>query len=447
MSTFVTKLEKAAEEAMAHPHVPPVRVAPDPPHHLGGAAPVPLTYSAGLPVVVRTMVDHAALERALQKVGATVPAGGSAQLVALAEEMLDGRSLDGLAAAARKEIATALRDKLVRMAPGTAKRQRDLVAEAKALFSAKNSSAVLVATADAWGGTWVYFHDGSPTAPVIWGEAFVPHRPGTRVPSERPDLKMGGLSGTPTWRTASGKFVSKPPALPTKPVVVPSGLDPQALAQAPEAVLDEMARAQRAACEAAEQQSRPITLISAAPGTRRAGSRIFSIEEKYPSQPGGTWDKCTVAEGVTGPETIRMSETEMDRVLPRIGLLTDDPELLGMARMHLFGPIFGDETLAGLAYGPHGAANLLASGYAEGFARFDARRAGRINVKAGTPVRVSQYVKYRTIKGQGRYPFVVSVKYEYTLESGARVAAVIDISPTGIVTFHVEGAGQVRIPR
>lgn len=41
----------------------------------------------------------------------------------------------------------------------------------------------------------------------------------------------------------------------------------------------------------------------------------------------------------------------MDKVLPKIGDLTDDPRLQGMARMHVFGPIFGDETLAGLAYG------------------------------------------------------------------------------------------------
>lgn len=438
MSAFVTKLEKAAEEAFSHPRVPSVKVAPEPPRHLGGAAPAPPTLVGRLPVAVRTVVDHAALERALEMVGAAVPAGDSAKLVALAEEMLAGRTLEVLAAAERQKLVVALRGELVRLAPGTAQRRRDLLTQAKALFSAESSSAVIVSTAPARGGTWVYFHDGSPTAPMIWGESFVPHGPGTRVPSERPDPKMAGLLGTPSWRTASGKIVKQPPALPAKPVVVPSGLDPQALARAPEAVLDEMARAQKTALEAAGHQSRPITLISAAPGTRRAGGRISSIQRKYPSQPGGAWDECTIAEGVPGPEIRRMSDTEMDRVLPRIGQLTSDPQLSGMARMHVFGPIFGDETLAGLAYGPHQTANLLASGYTEGFARFDAKRTGRFNVKAGTPVRVSQYVKYRPIKGQGRYPFVVSVKYEYTLESGVRAVAVIEVSPTGSVTFYVE---------
>ena len=148
-----------------------------------------------------------------------------------------------------------------------------------------------------------------------------------------------------------------------------------------------------------------------------------------------------VAEGVTGPEVARMPDTEMDKVLPEIGKLTNAPEFQGMARMHVFGPIFGDETLAGVAYGPHKAANLLASGNTEGFARFDAKRAGLLNVKAGTPVKVSQYVKYRPVKGTkaGRYPFVVSVKYQYTLESGEFLTAVIDISSTGEVKFFIDG--------
>ena len=112
-----------------------------------------------------------------------------------------------------------------------------------------------------------------------------------------------------------------------------------------------------------------------------------------------------------------------------------------MARMHAYGPVFGDETLAGAAYGPHKTANLLALGNTEAFARFGAKGAGRLNVKAGTPVKVSQYVKYRYVKGtkNGRYPFVVSVKYQYTLESGELVTAVIDISPKGEVTFFIDG--------
>jgi hypothetical protein len=108
--------------------------------------------------------------------------------------------------------------------------------------------------------------------------------------------------------------------------------------------------------------------------------------------------------------------------------------------MHVFGPIFGDEALAGIAFGPQKAANLLALGTTEAFARFGAKGAGRLNVKAGTPVKVFQYVKYRYVKGPkaGRYPFVRTVKYQYTVESGELVTAVIDISPKGEVTFFID---------
>ncbi|MFG1647385.1 hypothetical protein ACGFMK_44495 [Amycolatopsis sp. NPDC049252] len=388
---------------------------------------------------MRTVVDHAALERALEDVGAALPAGDSARLVAIAEEKLAGRAVEALGAGERRQLLDALREELVKMSPGAAQRQRELLAEAKEMFSAEHGSSVVVSTTPAKGGTWVFFHDGSPTSPVIWGESFFPREPGTPVPVIRPNPKKAGLTGRPTWRTASGTFVTKPPPLPAKPVTIPSGLDAEALEKAPDAVLSEVARARKAAVEAAEKQGMPVKL-TAAPGTRRAGGRIATITKVYPTVPGGAWDECVVAEGVTGPEVARMPEAEMDKVLPRIGTLTDAPDLQGMARMHVYGPIFGDETLAGLAYGPHEAANLLASGSTEGFARVGAKQTGRLNVKAGTPVTVSQYVKYRPVKGSpaGRYPFVVSVKYEYTLESGSRAVAVIDISPRGEVTFHLD---------
>ena len=271
------------------------------------------------------------------------------------------------------------------------------------------------------GGTWVFFHSSSPTSPVVWGEAFVPNKPGIPVPAKRPDLKRAGVTGTPRWRTSSGKYVSTPPPLPDKPAAIPSGLSPQTLDAAPALILDELARARTAAVEAAQRQAAPVKIFSLAPGTRRAGSRIGRIEKFVPSQPGGAWDELWVVEGVTGPEIARMPESEMDKVLPEIGKLTKAPEFQGMARMHVFGPIFGDETLAGLAFGPHETANLLASGNTEGFARAGVKGAGRLNVKAATPVTVSQYVKYRTVPGSkaGRYPFVVSVKYRYTLEGAS----------------------------
>jgi hypothetical protein len=441
MTDFTTKLEHAAEDAAKHISPPKPKIGPEPLHHSEVDVPSSPHLAGDLPVTARTVIDYAALERTLERGGARVPTGDSARLIALAEERLAGRAVEALSTVERDALDDALRRELVRLSPGAARRQQQLLEEAKAMFRADTGSGVVTSMASAPGGTWVFFHSPSPTSPVIWGESFVPTKTGAPVPKSRPDLKKAGITGTPTWRNSVGKVVSTPPPLPAKPTRMPSGLDPQALEEAPGLILDELARARSAAIEAAQRQAAPVKLYSLAPGTRHAGDRIRLIEKFAPSGPGGTWDELVVVEGVTGPEAPRMPDSEMNKVLPEIGKLTDAPELQGMARMHVFGPIFGDETLAGLAFGPHETANLLASGHTEGFARFGAKGTGRLNVKAGTPVKVSQYVKYRAIKGTkaGRYPFVVSVKYEYTLESGALVTAVIDISPTGEVKFFIDG--------
>jgi hypothetical protein len=436
-SKFVRELEQAAKKAATETHIPKVKIAPEPPIHSGGRV-VGAIRESGLPVAFRSVVDHAALERSLERIGAAVPTGDSSRLVVLAERQLKGRAVEALSTVERQALEEALRAELVRLAPSTNQRRQELLNEAKTLFSAQYRSDVVVATAPAQGGTWVFFHDGSRTAPTVFGESFFPSVPGAPVPVKRPDPRRAGLGGNITWRTSTGRLVAEPPPLPVKAVMLPSGLAPEALEKAPDAVLEEVARARRVALEAAERQAVPVA-VRAAPGTRRSGGRIASIVKRTPTEIGGVFDECIIVEGVTGPERPRLLESEMDKVLPSIGKVTDDPELQGMARMHVFGPIFGDETLAGLAYGPHEAANLLASGSTEGFVRADAKRLGRLNVKAGTPVTVTQWVKYRPIKGSkaGRYPFVVAVKYEYTLESGARVQAVIEVSPSGEVTFGV----------
>ena len=443
MSTgFTTKLEHAAEDSVKKVAVPKKKVGPDPPHssHVGSSSQALI--DADLPLTARTFVDHPALERALEKGGVRVPSGDSARLIDLAEEWLAGRTLDALKTAERDALENALRQELVKLSTGVKRRQKDLLKDLKEMFSVDIESKVNMSMTSVQGGTWVFFHSPSSTKPVILSEAFVPNKAGAAMPKSRPSFKDAGITGTPTWKDAAGRISSTPPSLPARPTKMPSGLTPPTLDQAPALILEELARARNAAVQAAERQAAPIKLVRLAPGTRHAGDRISRIEKFAPSQPGGEWDELFVVEGVTGQEISRMPNAEMDKVLPEIGTLTNDPQLKGkMARMHVFGPIFGDETLAGVAFGPHEEANLLAMGNTEAFARFGAKGAGRVNVKAGTPVKVSQYVKYRPIKGakNGRYPFVVSVKYQYTLESGELVTAVINISPKGEVTFFIDG--------
>ncbi len=83
-------LERAAGDAVKHLPPPKVKVGPEPPHNAG--ADVPLPHGAGLdtPVAIRTVVDHAALERKLEQAGARVSSGDSAPLVVLDITGLEG---------------------------------------------------------------------------------------------------------------------------------------------------------------------------------------------------------------------------------------------------------------------------------------------------------------------------------------------------------------------
>lgn len=434
---FKDKLVQAAEQAAEHP---PVCRAPHS-TRLPQAAPMPTAALArdALPLRVRSLVDHPALARSLERLGAGAAAGNVARLVALAEEMLEGRAVASLSAAQRSRIVDALRAELVESALSTAQRREQLMREVKRLFPSGAGAGVKLRTVPVDGGDWIFYWSESAGTPVIWGESFFPVHVGAPVPSRPTWTRRFGRR--PRWRTADGTLVDEPPPLPPRPVSTPSGLAPGALDEAPEAVLDEMSRAHAAAVESARRLVRPVPLRGS-PSARRAGQHIASIVETWnPGKSAGrAWDRKVVVEGITRPEAARLPPEAMDAVLPPISALTDDPDLLGMARMHVFGPIFGDETLVGLAYGPHEAANLLASSWTEGFVRFDAKRLGMANVKAGTPVTVTQYIRDRPIKGvPGRHPFVVSVKYEYTLEDGGLWTAGFDVSPTGQVSVWSQG--------
>jgi hypothetical protein len=372
-------------------------------------------------------VDHRALEQALERAQAKIGAGSSARLVSLVEHGLAGRALDGLPAAERAQLVESLRQELVRLCPGAQKRQHEFREQLRQTPRIDVDPDVRRSTVTVAGGTWIFWHSASPTAPVILGEGFAPTRLGNAVPKSRPPPAAAGIAGRPRWRRTDGAIVDAPPPLPMRPALAASGLSRQALEMAPELVLAEFARAGRAAAAVAARARKPLPFKSTS-DHRRTGDRITRIEHYAPGVAGGEWDELIVISGVTGPDTARLPASELDRVLPPAGELP--AEFAGYARMHAWGPIFGDETLAGLAYGPHVAVNLLQKNTLEGFGFWDAKRAAKLNVKAGMPVKVSQYVKYRPVAGVQR-PFVRTVRYDFTLEDGTIYTAVLDVPREG----------------
>lgn len=431
MTGFAGRLEDAAEDAVRHTSPPKIKIGPDPPS--SGVAHAAPAHVLDLPVSVRPHVDHRALEQALERAAARVDTGDSARLVALVEKKLAGRAVDALTTAERGALVESLRQELVRLCPGVEKRQKQFREQLRIASRIDIGSDVRRSTVTASGGTWVFWHSSSPISPVILGEGFVPTHRGNPIPTVRPAPMAAGISGQPRWRRRDGVIVDAPPPLPAQPTLATTGLSQEALEKAPDLVLEEFARARKSALAVAERELRPLPFKTSGVH-RRTGTRITSIESYAPAVPGGEWNELTVITGVVGPDTTRLPDSALDEVLAPARHLP--PELAGYARMHAWGPIFGDETLSGLAYGPHEAVNLFQKDTVEAFAFWGSKRSARLNVKAGMPLKVSQYVQYRDAGGV-RLPFVRTVRYDFSLEDGRIISAVLDVTPDGKVTTSI----------
>jgi hypothetical protein len=399
----------------------------------------PLPTLATEPVAFRPYVQMPALSRALEKAGAGLPAGLAPKLIADVETRLAGRALDQLEAAELAKVRQALETKIAASAPAAQRQQAVFRDKARALRNVHFAPEVRVSAAKAPGGTWLFWHSPSPTRPDIWGESFVPTKPHTPVPGRRPNPIDAGITGAPQWRDDLGRPIPERPPVPAKPAVAASQLGAHALDAGPEVILAEVRRAQQRADTAAVAHESPAPLHTksvSGPAAQRTATRITSIERFAAQVPVGEWDELLVVKTTTGKETKRLPSSEMDKVLKPASSLPD-PRYKDWARLHPCGPITGDETLAGLAYGPHEGLNLLQKDTAEAFMRWDAKRQGQLNVKAEMPVTIKQYIKYREI-GAERYPFVRTVKYEFTLENGKVVTAVMDITPEGVVTTMIQ---------
>jgi hypothetical protein len=364
--------------------------------------------------------------------GARLPAGDSARLVVTVESALAGRSIAELSSTEEAALVAKLRADMARSCPGATARQEALLADLRARPRIDLEPDLRQSVVAVDGGMWLFWHTPSPTRPVIRGESFVPTATGNPVP-KRPAAALAGITGQPKWLGADGKLTSLPPPIPTSPARAASGLDPSALAAGPGIILDEFRRARLAALDAAQKQLAPVVARTTA-GMRHTGTRIARMRIFVSEVLGGEWDILYEIDGSVGREIQRLPSTELDKVLAPVGEL--GPGYENWARLHGFGPIFGDETLAGLAYGPHAAFNLMQKDITEAFARWSAKSGGHLNVKAGMEVKVRQYVKYRTVNGAER-PFVRTVRYDFTLEDQSIVTAIMDITSTGEISLSV----------
>lgn len=439
------KALRSATQSAPHP----LKTAPEPEPPVLGRIDSPPLAAADLAeqaqalVAFRPHVDFRILRIALEDASAHLPSGTAPRLVALAEERLAGRALTQLSAIELEGLRDDLRRQIARSAPGAQRLQRVLRDRMRELRGIRAGGGVLVSTARVQGGVWIFFHTRAAT-PEIVGEAYLPLRQGAPLPARFPDPAEAGLLGTPRWWDAQHR---PSPVRPPHPPMVraSSELGPQAMELGPDLVLDAVRRAEQAA-EAARVRSR-AALSTARTAKQRIGTgdRILDYDVSAAEVPGGEWDTRIRLLVRTGPEITRLPNTELDKVLPLPGTLDPtrkNPALRGLARCHALGPILGDETMLGLAYGPHEAFNLLQVRTVEAFARWDAKRTGRLNFRAESTMAISVYLAHIDVGGK-KVPFLRAAHYEVELDDGQFAKFVLAIDGSNRVSKEVRvSAGE-----
>jgi hypothetical protein len=338
------------------------------------------------------------------------------------------------------DLRDLIRFTLAKSAPGAERLQLTLRQQLRELKEASTHAGIAMSAVKVQGGVWVFYHTGARTDAVILEEAFLPLRPGTRLPQNRPDPSAAGLAGKPRWIGPDKRPSSSRPPMPVSPNRLPSGLPAQALERGPDIVLAELLRAEDEA-RAAAGRPRPTRSESA---RRRAhaqkrgwtGSRIQDIQEHTAEAIDGEWDQRFTIKMATGPEVSRELDAQMDEVLRRPSQLPDEKYRRGFARCHAVGPILGDETLVGLAYCPHKAFNLLQKSTVEEFLRWGKKAGKALNIRAETPVTVRVYIQHVNV-GDRREPFLRAAHYSIELEDGSHVTAVLAIDADGKVTTDI----------
>jgi len=282
-------------------------------------------------------------------------------------------------------------------------------------------------------GVWTFFHT-SGADPIVVRETFTPVGGGppssaTTIPA-RPAFPG---KGTPRWLGRSGRIYKAPPAVGTGPPAVITGIPVTLLRDAPPAIADQLFRTEAAKLARtrvpvtdtkaevvgaipAEEQGKAVTL----------GYGIERIVYERPAGPGGAYDYKVTVEGTARPSLPRPGDED---VLPRGGLLS----LMDAVRLHLWGPILGDSTPAGLAYGPE-ELNRRQLDTIEGFLK-----TGKRGSAAGAKVRATAYIKNKVVRGK-LYPFLQTAVYEITLEDGSVQSFELGIDEDGKVFGPVSRA-------
>jgi hypothetical protein len=338
-------------------------------------------------------------------------------LVNRAHDWLGSRRIIDLSPAELERFRAEIRAYMIEKEKGFAAVRLTAKQTARTLVGATGSP-VTASRVDLTEGSWYFFHTDA-SNPVVVSEMFVPYAVASQaVLPKRPAFPSGAArggrnsgSGAPRWLD-SGVIGAKPPALSASPPRVLSGLPGAAMTEGPALVVDQLTRAEL------RQLSRswiPFTNkevhfigVPEQRLKRTLGLGIDSIEYLPVAAGGGTtFDLRVRVKGWLGMEAVRTGDENVLPLPEALGL--DELGLVGYQRLHLWGPILGDSTTAGIAYGSNDF-NRVQLASIEKYLK-----AGHRGNTSAVHLEATAFIKLRKI-GDDTYPFVHEVSYEYTVD-------------------------------
>ncbi|PLS86855.1 MAG: hypothetical protein CYG60_05035 [Actinobacteria bacterium] len=418
-------VKKGAKSHVDNPLPHPAKSAPVPDVPVHAAPATPSAAAPGVAVKSRTAMDRQLAYRfpqwmesvrtMLRQDGVRRPPKRSLRKVGRhVAAWLGDRRIAGLDDRQLAELASALRRYYVVESAGF----KDFVTRARKrarTMTGAVSKGVTTTTVDTPEGVWVFASTGS-VDPVIVEEAFVPRIAGAQPPKSRPPYPA--KTGRPRWLLADGSLTYAEPTIPLHPERAPTGPAPGILEKAPGILIEQLMRAERRRSGAAWV---PLTSKLVKFGRnvdsrlrRTLGLGIDSMEIYRPTQSSGqAYDTLVVIKGRTGRAPERVPDAD---VLPQVSEVFGENAPEKWARLHAWGPILGDSTPAGLAYGPV-ELNKLQRDTIEKY----------LNEWKSVELEVSVYLSHRKVDGS-TYPFVRTVKYRWATSDGniAQVALALD---------------------
>lgn len=328
------------------------------------------------------------------------------------DKLAAGRVLAELSADTLRQFADAARVQMIANSRAYARALIDMRSGLMKTLKTRRLNLKLTTVTTAEGVWWFARREGN--AAEILGEIFVPRTAGAAVPKRPPIPK----ASQPRWLQADGTFTAQPPV--GEPLHRPLNLSPELIDKGPEALVEQMKRAQKGkisgSSEPVFEQPRQTNLSPAE--QQVAGNAIRDMEKQslrnlkseFEAQRLNA-DTVTTLKGSVGKLALRLADqplavefdaASLEKIREAFGSNYQPP----FNQLHAWGRVLGDSTAAGISLGPNWL-NHLQLRTIELFLQ-SGKEANRI------PLTVRTYTK-NLVLNKVTHRFFRAAEYEFTL--------------------------------